>query len=166
MKRPSLSDSKIRPDTTQNTKQTIKASSTTSLLTKKTEALSTLLQDFDNLVPRWKGVIHTAQAELELEREIEESARGENEARKLKEEMMPWANIKFSQFIGDQGVKAPTMGSKEYWQWESVGFPAVGDSMSLEELAKYKCEFLFLEMCVCWMYVCHTHSHHTNASKP
>lgn len=79
---------------------------------------------------------------------------------------MPWANIKFSQFIGDQGVKAPTVGSKEYWQWESVGFPAVGDSMSLEELAKYKCEFLFLEMCVCWMYVCHTHSHHTNASKP
>lgn len=139
MKRPSQSNAKIRPEK-DDKKPIIKAASSSSLLSKKEQALSDLQQDFDNLVPRWKGIIHTAQAELELEREIEETARGEIEARQLKQKMIPWANIKFSQFIGDQGVKAPTVGSKEYMQWESIGFPAVGESVSLEELARYKCE--------------------------
>lgn len=99
-----------------------------------------LKQDYSNLVPRWKGVVYTAEAQLLLQRDIEEQARGQTEAMALQQQMLPWANIKFSQFIGKAGVKAPTLGSEEYAQWESIGFPAVGEAMDLEQLARYKCE--------------------------
>lgn len=112
----------------------------TSRMSRKEDALAALKEDFDNLVPRWKGVVHTAEAELELQRHIDERARGINEARRMKEQILPWANIKFSQFIGKEGVKAKTLGSREYRKWERIDFPAVGENMSLEELALYKCK--------------------------
>jgi hypothetical protein len=48
-----------------------------------------------SLVPRWKGVLHTAQAELDAELEIEKVGRNENEKKRMKARMLPWANIKF-----------------------------------------------------------------------
>ena len=153
MKRPSQSDvasNKIPtdidlPDGKNNPSnlQTTLKSPPSSRMDRKEDALAALKEDFDNLVPRWKGVVHTAEAELALQREIEETARGENEARRMKERVKPWANIKFSQFIGSEGIKAKTVGSKEYRKWEKIDFPAVGESMSLEELAMYKCELTF-----------------------
>ena len=85
-------------------------------------------------------MVHTAAAELDLEKQISESARGKNEARRMQSRMLPWANIKFSQYINKEGVKAKTVGSREYRKWEKIGFPAVGEGMGLEELAGYKCE--------------------------
>lgn len=136
MKRPSQSDSssstKIRPDSDDedNTLQ----GPPSDRMSRKEDALAALKEDFDNLVPRWKGVVHTAEAERDLE------ARGKN-AKSLGP-ILPWANIKFSQFIGDEGIKAKTVGSREYSKWEKIGFPAVGENMSLEELAEYKCKAL------------------------
>ena len=138
MKRPSQLDltfNKIHPNVDNNSEK--------HRIGKKENTLSVLKEDFDNLVPRWKGVVYTAEAELALEREIEETARGKNEARRMKQRMKPWANIKFSQFIGSEGIKAKTVGSKEYQKWESSDFPAVGESMSLEELALYKCKLTY-----------------------
>ena len=135
MKRPSQSDSKLRPD--KSSTNNIKSST----LSQQREALSALRKDYDSLVPRWKGVVHTAEAQLSLQSEIEESARGLADAASLREKMLPWCDIRFSQFIGDQGVKAPTVGSSEYSEWESIGFPAVGEPMKLEELAGYKCKY-------------------------
>lgn len=140
MKRPSQSDSKVRRDKSGSSSSRNKSIKSSTLMSQQQEALSALRQDYDNLVPRWKGVVHTAEAQLSLQREIQESARGQKDAASLQDQMLPWANIKFSQFIGDQGVKAPTIGSKEYREWESIGFPAVGEAMSLEELAGYKCK--------------------------
>eukprot|EP00804_Cyclotella_cryptica_P001562 CCRYP_003776-RA/>CCRYP_003776-RA protein AED:0.11 eAED:0.11 QI:1855/1/0.85/1/0.83/0.85/7/0/596 len=110
----------------------------TSRMSRKEDALAALKEDFDNLTPRWKGVVHTAEAEIEVQQQIEERARGINEARRMKEQILPWANIKFSQFIGNEGIKAKTLGSREYRKWERIDFPAVGENMSLEELALYK----------------------------
>ena len=118
-----------------------------SRMSRKEDALAALKEDYDNLVPRWKGVVLTAEAEIALEREIKELASGKNEARRMKEGKAnfpkPWANIKFSQFIGNGGTKAKTIGSREYRKWEKINFPAVGENMSLEELANYKCEYSF-----------------------
>ena len=84
-----------------------------SRMSRKEDALSALKEDYDNLVPRWKGVVLTAEAEIALEREIKELASGKNEARRMKEGKAnfpkPWANIKFSQFIGNGGTKAKTI---------------------------------------------------------
>ena len=46
-----------------------------------------------------------------------------------------WANIKFSSQPG--GDKSPTIGSQRYEPWEKVDI-AVGESINLQELAKYK----------------------------
>jgi len=73
----------------------------------------------DTLVPRWKGVALTTDAELKAENTND----------------VAWANIKFSSQPG--GDKPPTIGSERYEPWEKVGI-AVGKSMNLQELAKYK----------------------------
>lgn len=46
-----------------------------------------------------------------------------------------------SHYVSEKGIKAPTKGSKEYKMWERMDFPAVGESLSMEDLAKYRCEF-------------------------
>eukprot|EP00956_Cyclotella_meneghiniana_P022599 scaffold42882_cov89-Cyclotella_meneghiniana.AAC.5 len=76
------------------------------------------------LVPRWKGVLHTAEAELELQELIEQQGRNDHEKKRMREDMLPWCNIKFSHFVNDEGVKSKTIGSKEYRMWERMDFPA------------------------------------------
>ena len=93
------------------------------------------------LVPRWKGVLHTAEAELELQQLIEKQGRSDHEKKRMLQEMLPWCNIKFSHFVNDKGVKSKAKGSKEYRMWERMDFPAAGESFGMDELAKFKCEF-------------------------
>ncbi|KAL7460316.1 hypothetical protein ACHAXS_000777 [Conticribra weissflogii] len=76
---------------------------------------------YDDLVPRWQGVVHTAEAEIEARRT----------------QSLPWANIKFSHYM-ENGHKTEAVGSKGFEKWEEINFPAAGESMSLKELAQYK----------------------------
>ncbi|KAL7481491.1 hypothetical protein ACHAW6_007175 [Cyclotella cf. meneghiniana] len=104
----------------------------------KQQALEALKKSKAGLVPRWKAVLHTAQAELDVQQNIEKMGRNEHEKRRMKEKILPWANIKFSHYVSEKGIKAPTKGSKEYKMWERMDFPAVGESLSMEDLAKYR----------------------------
>jgi len=76
-----------------------------------------LNEKFDTLLPRWKGIALTANAEEDTSDSI------------------PWANMRFSSYLG--AGKTPTIGSEKYALWESVDI-ATGEHMSLQELAKYK----------------------------
>jgi hypothetical protein len=84
-----------------------------------TVALDGMRKVYDELVPRWKGVVWTAEAESEAMN---------------KSGSLPWADMKFSSVM--------YMGGKNdtayYEQFKNYGISAVGNRMSLEELAKYK----------------------------
>ncbi len=86
------------------------------------EAVTALLrQDYDKLVPRWKGVIHTAESEIEASRT----------------NTMPRIDIKFSSVSG-QGQRYSANLEGVYKGWKEVGFPVAGESMTLQQLSKYK----------------------------
>lgn len=92
-------------------------------LEEKESALRAIKKSYNSLIPRWKGVVWTAQAELE--------------ARKSEEGSVPWANIKFAGCM-HEGQKAKVGDVEYYQQFDAIGIPAVGEGMSLEELARYK----------------------------
>ena len=90
-------------------------------------ATAILRENYERLVPRWKGVVLTAESEIEARRS----------------NALPKINIKFSHVAGGAGdggkkKKRLAKGSTEYQGWERIGFPVAGDFMSLRELAKYK----------------------------
>jgi hypothetical protein len=80
-----------------------------------------LRSQYSYLIPRWKGVVLTADSEAE--------ARESGE--------MPLMNIKFAGFM-HEGKLTPTLGSYEYERWNDVDIPAAGESMSKSDLAQYK----------------------------
>ncbi|KAL7530728.1 hypothetical protein ACHAXR_005507, partial [Thalassiosira sp. AJA248-18] len=86
------------------------------------DAVHDLLKSYDTLLPRWKGVALTAEAELEASKTGREGT-------------LPWVNIKLSSYLF-QG-KSPTVGADKYSEWESVGI-ATSEGMSHTDLAKYK----------------------------
>jgi hypothetical protein len=106
----------------------------------KKQAIQALESAKAGLVPRWKGVLHTADAELAVSELIEQQGRTEGEKRRMKDSILPWCNIKFSHFVSAKGIKSATKGSQEYKMWERMDFPAAGESLGIDELAKYKCE--------------------------
>mmetsp|Transcript_26906 Transcript_26906/g.57694 ORF Transcript_26906/g.57694 Transcript_26906/m.57694 type:complete len:601 (-) Transcript_26906:68-1870(-) len=85
---------------------------------KRVAAITALNGKYDTLLPRWKGIALSADAELQV--------RG-NE--------LPWANMKFSSYL-DKG-KSSTVGSAKYAAWESLGI-ATGKGMPLSDLAGYR----------------------------
>ena len=87
---------------------------------KRVNVIHKLNDEYDTLIPRWKGVALTANAELDAEGT----------------DKLPWANIKFSSG-SSSGKKVATIGSDEYARWEQIGV-ATGESMPLSELAKYR----------------------------
>lgn len=91
------------------------------LIKTEASAVEAMKSLYDELVPRWKGVTLTAEAEQEA------NAHGS----------LPWANIKFSHFVY-QGKKTDTALGRTYTDFESSGIPAVGQFMSLDELSQYK----------------------------
>jgi len=97
--------------------------------TRRAEAVHSLTQQFDKLLPRWKGVALTADAELQVEEEEEEDDTNDTST------ILPWANMKLSSYIF--AGKSPTIGSVRYEAFQSVGI-ATGEYMNLQELAKYK----------------------------
>ncbi|KAL7540704.1 hypothetical protein ACHAXR_010313 [Thalassiosira sp. AJA248-18] len=96
-----------------------------SKLDKKIAVTGVLREMYDGLLPRWKAVVLSAEAELEVELKNEQQ-----------ESQLPWADIKFSRHMNN-GILPLTMGSKRYKPYEDVGI-ATGNYMARPELAKYK----------------------------
>ena len=81
-----------------------------------------LRQNYDRITPRWRGVLYTAESEIDARRS----------------NTLPKINIKFSHVAGNSEKKRPALGSVEYQGWESIGFPVAGEYMNGRELARYK----------------------------
>jgi hypothetical protein len=76
-------------------------------------AATKILRDqYNELLPRWKGVVLTSEAELEA-----------------KDNDLPWVNIKFAQHWKD------SEGNDKY---QDAGVPAWGEHMSVNDQVKYK----------------------------
>jgi hypothetical protein len=85
---------------------------------KKRVVTEALRANYDIFWPRWKGVVHTAEAELEA----------------MESNTLPLINIKISSFLA-AGV-LPAKDSERYQEWDK--FALIGEGMSLKELAKFK----------------------------
>jgi len=92
---------------------------------KKAAATAELLKIYDDLIPRWKGVVLTAKAEVEAQDDQEEQQDDNN--------VLPWANIKFTTTapVAKDDAKAEFAKLDEY-------INSKGERMSLEGLAQYK----------------------------
>ena len=92
---------------------------------KKAAATAELLKIYDDLIPRWKGVVLTAEAEVET--------RDDQEDQQDDDDVLPWANIKFTTTapVAKDDAKAEFAKLDEY-------INSKGERMSLEELAQYK----------------------------
>ncbi len=87
----------------------------------RSAAVTAMTQVYDKFLPRWKGVVLTAKAELDADIMKEDAGHSS----------LPWVNIKFSG--GHPGVD-PTF----YSELAKLGIEAVGNYMDATELAKYK----------------------------
>ncbi|KAK1743496.1 glycosyltransferase (family 90) [Skeletonema marinoi] len=97
----------------------------------KVAATRAMREVYDQLIPRWKSVIWTAEAEREAD-EKQKALPEDSE-----EVVVPWANMKFAAAM-HVGVKTPTSEIPYYQEFVEHGIPASGDGMSLETLARYK----------------------------
>ena len=91
----------------------------------RVDAAKSLRAEYATLLPRWKGVALTAEAERQALPHDDGNIA-----------TLPWANIKFASYPSHGGT-FPTLGSSKYSAWESVGI-AVGERMPLSDLARYK----------------------------
>jgi len=113
---------------------------------KPTAATYAMRQVYDELIPRWKGVVLTAEAEREAEQLGKEQRRRaraqrrrhpDEEHRETQEQPVPWANIKFAGAMY-MGKKTATPLIQYYQQFTEYGIPASGEGMSLEDLGRYR----------------------------
>ena len=84
------------------------------------DAIAIMRQKYSQLVPRWQGVVLTAEAEQEA----------------LRTNSLPKVNIKFSSARGKG--KPAAVGNPKYSKWEEIGFPLAGNGMPPEEMSKFK----------------------------
>lgn len=88
----------------------------------KTAAVSAVVQLYDILLPRWKGVVLTVEAEREAERMKEGD---------VSDTSLPWANIKFSR-------GTPPIYPTYFSDLAKLGIDALGDYMYTADLSGYK----------------------------
>ncbi|KAL7465301.1 hypothetical protein ACHAXS_005628 [Conticribra weissflogii] len=115
-------------------------------------AVKAMREVYDYLIPRWKGVVLTAEAELEARKRRRQQQQQQQQSQLQpqsqqqqptpqqqfnNEPVIPWADIKFADCIHEK-TKTPAMNVDYYQQFMNVGIPAAGPSMPLEELAKYR----------------------------
>mmetsp|Transcript_11182 Transcript_11182/g.17063 ORF Transcript_11182/g.17063 Transcript_11182/m.17063 type:complete len:595 (-) Transcript_11182:754-2538(-) len=84
------------------------------------DAIAVMRENYSRLVPRWQGVVLTAEAEQEA----------------LETKSLPKVNIKFSSARGKG--KPAAVGNPKYKHWEDIGFPLAGNGMPPEEMSKFK----------------------------
>ena len=111
-----------RPDPQRDIKDKIDPQVTTDPKEKKAAATLALQQVYDKLYPRWKGVVLTAEAEVEVE---SSAAQAEEE----ESDLLPWANIKFSNTIAPEQARLDEV---------NTYISAKGERMNAAQLAKYK----------------------------
>ncbi|KAL7509011.1 hypothetical protein ACHAXN_006045 [Cyclotella atomus] len=80
------------------------------------------------LLPRWRGVLLTSQAELEA-RELTN--------KQPNFEVLPWINIKFAS-SAINSKKVPASENPNFLNLQSVGISAIGEHISVQEQARYK----------------------------
>jgi len=95
---------------------------------KKQWVIQTLWDMGEKLLPRWRGVLLTSEAEIEAEH----SSNLENKVNNV-----PWVNIKFAN-INDGGEKVPASEHEEYKLLSERGISVIGDYVTMTEQAKYK----------------------------
>lgn len=89
----------------------------------------------DVLLPRWKGVLLTSEAELEAQQmTIEQQNNGKSNNLNA---ILPWVNIKFAS-CAIQGKKVPASQNSNYIKLQSVGISAIGEYISVQDQAVYK----------------------------
>mmetsp|Transcript_2194 Transcript_2194/g.3893 ORF Transcript_2194/g.3893 Transcript_2194/m.3893 type:complete len:633 (-) Transcript_2194:77-1975(-) len=104
----------------------------------RTAATHAIRQVYEELIPRWKGVVWTAEAEREAEAVNNRNLKGKKKpAQPEQPPVLPWANIKFASAMY-MGKKTPTSEIEYYKQFEVYGIPAIGERMSLETLGRYR----------------------------
>lgn len=91
----------------------------------KAAAVTSMKERYSRLLPRWKAVVLTAEAELDAESDASTA-----------DSALPWADMKFSTYI-HAGRKTGTRGAKEYKGWEDVGM-ATGAYLSSVAQSRYR----------------------------
>jgi hypothetical protein len=96
----------------------------------------------DLLLPRWRGVLLTSEAELEaaaMEMEMQQRGRngGVGGGGGRDDAILPWANIKFAT-ANVNGIKTPASQCEEYLKLQELGISAIGEYVSMVEQARYK----------------------------
>ena len=99
-------------------------------------ATEALLNKFGQFIPRWKGVVLTAEAE----REVEVKKKQLLDQHEVPEgnDVLPRCNIKFASANFGNGKMVPAAQSPLMRQFEDVGIPAIGEYITLEEQGMYK----------------------------
>jgi hypothetical protein len=90
--------------------------------------------DRDLLLPRWRGVLLTSEAELEAEAAMEMQGGG----RRNDATILPWVNIKFANVVNANKMKIPASQHEEYLALREWGISAIGEYVSMVEQARYK----------------------------
>jgi hypothetical protein len=91
------------------------------------------------LLPRWRGILLTSEAELEAGATMEMQrgggggGGGRNDAI-----VLPWVNIKFANVVDANRMKIPASQYEEYLELGEWGISAIGEYVSMVEQAGYK----------------------------
>jgi hypothetical protein len=109
----------------------------------RNSAIESLRGIYNELIPRWKGVVWTAEAERDAQKSnnavtrIAKNTPIFKERQRVKKDgyVLPWCNIKFASV---KGMNTPALEVQDYTQFNLYGIPAAGESMDLETLATYK----------------------------
>ncbi|KAL3827155.1 hypothetical protein ACHAXA_006710 [Cyclostephanos tholiformis] len=107
--------------------------------TTRSAAVDAILDIYDELLPRWKGVALTAEAERDAERhnnKDDKIAQG-TLARGGGGVTLPWCNMKFSSIAKTSGPNTPPV-EVEYRRFVEYGIPAAGEAMDIETLGTYR----------------------------
>jgi len=81
----------------------------------------------EKLLPRWRGVLLTSEAELDAQLRAKETGKP----------TLPWVNIKFAS-MNQGGQKIPASESPEYQILQNMGISVIGEHINLTEQARYK----------------------------
>lgn len=108
-------------------------------------AVNAMRSIYNELIPRWKGVVWTAEAERDADR-VNNSVKRKVNTIKLQKErarikrqdtVLPWCNIKFAGTM-HTGKNTPASEVECYRRFVEYGIPVAGESMTLETLGTFK----------------------------